>query len=192
MQFLTDFIDNMGFVISKKSTDKLLSLIRYTELKKGETIAKVGEIPKDIYLLKEGVVRSFYTDEKGKDYIRHIFTSYRTTGALGALILDKPSRLSYDCLSDCELYAINFKDFKNLTKKDKELSCLYSSVLEIIFLILESKIHDLSVLNATERYLKLKKQIPDIENLIPQYHIASYLNITPVQLSRIRKEIYSK
>ncbi len=191
MKFLTDFIDSIGG-IPKKSTDKLLSLIRFKELKKGDTIAKIGEIPNDVYVLKSGVVRSFYTDEKGKEYIRHIFTPFRATGALGALILDKPSRLSYDCLSNCELYAINFKEFKELTKKDKELSNLYSSILEIIFLTLESKIYDLSVLNATERYLKLKKQIPDIENLIPQYHIASYLNITPVQLSRIRKEIYSK
>lgn len=191
MKFLTDFIDSVGG-IPKKSTDKLFSLIRIIELKKGDSIAKIGETPKDIYILKEGIVRSFYTDEKGKEYIRHIFTSFRATGALGALILDKPSRLSYDCLSNCELYAINFKKFKELTQKDKEISNLYCSVLEIIFLTLESKIYNLSVLNATERYLKLKNQIPDIENLIPQYHIASYLNITPVQLSRIRKEIYSK
>ncbi len=54
------------------------------------------------------------------------------------------------------------------------------------------RISELSSLNATERYVKLKKEIPDIDNLIQQYHIASYLNITPVQLSRIRKELYSK
>jgi hypothetical protein len=48
------------------------------------------------------------------------------------------------------------------------------------------------VLNGTERYLKLKKQISGIENLIPQYHIASFLNITPVQLSRIRKDLLKK
>jgi hypothetical protein len=53
-------------------------------------------------------------------------------------------------------------------------------------------VYDLSVLNSTERYIKLKKEIPDIENLIPQYHIASYLNITPTQLSRIRREYYSR
>jgi len=38
--------------------------------------------------------------------------------------------------------------------------------------------------------LKFKKDNPGIENLIPLYHIASYLNITPVQLSRIRKDLY--
>ena len=178
--------------IPKKSSDKLFSLVRVKKLKKGDRVVNLGEIPNEFYILKSGVIRSFYTDEKGKEYIRHLFTPFRATGALGALILDKPSRLSYDCLLDCEVYVINFKEFKSLIDKDQSICRLYASALEVIFLTLESKIYDLSVLNATERYLKLKKQNPDIENLIPQYHIASYLNITPVQLSRIRKEIYSK
>ena len=55
---------------------------------------------------------------------------------------------------------------------------------------MEKRIFDLSSLDAKQRYLKLRKFIPEIDALIPQYHIASYLNITPVQLSRIRKDIY--
>ena len=191
MTFLVDFINSIEEVPTE-SIEKLLPLISYKELKKGDSIAKLGEMPSDVYVLKSGIIRSFFTDEKGKEYIKHLFTPIKATGALGALILNKPSRLSYDCLSDCQLYAINFKTFKRLTNEDKAISNLYSTILEYTFLTLEARIYDLSVLNATERYLKLKKQIPDIENLIPQYHIASYLNITPVQLSRIRKEIFSK
>ncbi|MGB6268061.1 MAG: hypothetical protein WBF67_03545 [Olleya sp.] len=41
-------------------------------------------------------------------------------------------------------------------------------------------------MNAKGRYLKLREKIPNIDNLIPQYQIAAYLSITPVQLSRIR------
>ncbi len=48
-----------------------------------------------------------------------------------------------------------------------------------------------SHLNATERYLCLKKEIPNIENLIQLNQIANCLNITPIQFSRIRKKIYS-
>ena len=57
---------------------------------------------------------------------------------------------------------------------------------------MEKRIYELTVLNATQRYLKLQKEIPNIDRLIPQYHIASFLNVTPVQLSRIKKELYSK
>jgi len=191
MKFIINFINDIGGA-SDTSQKKLLALINYKELKKGDPIAHIGDIPNDIYILKKGVIRSFFIDDNGKEYIRHIFTPIRATGALGAMILNKPSRLSYDCLSDCEVFHLNFKKFKQLAQEDLDISNLYTSVLEFVFLTLESKIYNLTVLNATERYLKLKKQIPDIENLIPQYHIASYLNITPVQLSRIRKNIFSK
>lgn len=191
MTFLIDFISEFTD-LPKKSTDKLIELVSVKKLKKKDTIAAIGEVPKNFFILKSGVVRSFYKDEKGKEYIRNLFTPIKATGALAALVLDKPSRLTYDCLTDCEVYVLNFKAFKELTIQDKGIANLYARVLETIFIVLESKIYDLSVLNATERYIKLKKQSSNIENLIPQYHIASFLNITPVQLSRIRKEIYSK
>ena len=116
MKLLIDFINKIN-PIPRESRDKLFSLIRLKELKKGDSIAKLGETPNDFYILRSGVIRSFYTDEKGKEYIRHLFTSSKVTGALGALVLDKPSRLSYDCLLDCEVYAINFKEFKTKNKK---------------------------------------------------------------------------
>jgi hypothetical protein len=57
---------------------------------------------------------------------------------------------------------------------------------------MENRIHDLTSLDAKSLYLKLKTENPEIEKSIPLYHIASYLNVTPVQLSRIRRDLYKK
>ncbi|MFK8059608.1 MAG: Crp/Fnr family transcriptional regulator [Polaribacter sp.] len=191
MEIVKNTIEKFA-TLSKDSKKSLYSLGKPISLKKGDYIAEAGSIPENIYILKSGVARSYFTDKKGKEYTRNIFTSIRAVGPLGALILNKPSKFSYDCLSDCELIVVNFKQFKKLTTNNIEIGNFYAKVLEYVFLELESKVYDLSVLNATERYLKLKRNNPNIENLIPQYHIASFLNITPVQLSRIRKEIYTK
>ena len=109
-----------------------------------------------------------------------------------ALIKKKPSLYSFDCLTDCEILEGNYTDLLALTNSNLEFSILYSKILEEMYVRTDNKIHDLSILNATERFKKLKKEKPTIENLIKQYHIASYLNITPTQLSRIKKENYSK
>ena len=191
MQTLKYFSDKYPD-ISQKSLELLTKLATETSLKKNEPIVKLGDISKYFYLIKSGVVRSFYEDEKGKQYIRTIFTANKTTGCLSSLISEGNCKLTYECLTDCELYKFNFKEFKKLIKKNHEIAILYGKMLENVFLLLESKIYDLSVLDATERYLKLKNEIVNIEDLIPQYHIASYLNISPVQLSRIRKKMYSK
>ena len=68
----------------------------------------------------------------------------------------------------------------------------HHKMLQFYFIGLENKVIELGSLTATERYLNFKKRFTTIENLIPQYQIASILGITPIQLSRIRKEIYSK
>ncbi len=191
MFLLKDFTSRFkGF--PEESINSFLNLATEVNYNKNEIVTKTGDISKEFYIIKSGVIRSFYADEKGKEYTRTIFVAGKTTGSLGSLISGMPSKLTYNCLTDCILYRFTYKEFKTLAEKDNHILRLYSKILESIFILMESRIHELSVLNATERYLKLKKEIPDIETLIPQYHIASYLNISAVQLSRIRKEIYSK
>lgn len=191
MEFLQGFINNFH-VLPEESYQKFLQLTVLKKFSKDDILTKVGEIPKELYILKKGLVRSYYIDNKGKEHIRSLFRPFSSTGSLGGLISNKPSNLTYQCLTDCELYAINFEKLKTLTYNDKDVGYMYARALESIFLLFEDRIFDLSVLNATERYLKLKEEITDIDNLIPQYHIASYLNVSPVQLSRIRKELYHK
>ena len=86
----------------------------------------------------------------------------------------------------------SFSQFIKLTQEKHDVSILYSKFLEEAFINMQEKATILSTLDATERYLHLKESIPDIEKLIQLNHIASYLNITSIQLSRIRKKIYSK
>lgn len=188
MEFIKNFIFNIK-QLPDESMDSFLSIVKVEKCPKHYILSKINKVPEDFFILKTGIVRSFYTNNKNREFTRTIFTSNSTTGALNGLLSNTPSKLEYSCLTACEVYRINFKKFKELTQNDPHILEFYAKVLENIFLILEARIYELSVLNATERYLKLQKQIPGIENLIPQYQIASYLNITPVQLSRIRKEI---
>jgi hypothetical protein len=46
--------------------------------------------------------------------------------------------------------------------------------------------------NPEQRYLELLEKKPDLANRIPQYLLASYLGITQVSLSRIRKRIVAQ
>lgn len=79
-----------------------------------------------------------------------------------------------------------------LCETNSKLKALYTKVLEYLYIKYEKRLVESISLNATERYLELQKQIPDVNTLISQYHIASYLGITPVQLSRIRKKLDSQ
>lgn len=183
-RIVTDFAN-----IPKESVTQLVRISDEVTYRKGEYITRCKEVPNDFFIIKSGVVRSFYLNESGKEYTRSFFKKKQTVGALKSLMTKKPSNLYYECLTDCEMFRINYNEFMELTKKDIHLSNLYSRVLEYVYQSFSSKIYDLSVLSSTERYQKLRNNIPEIESLVSQYHIASYLNITPVQLSRIRKKM---
>jgi CRP-like cAMP-binding protein len=60
---------------------------------------------------------------------------------------------------------------------------------ELAYMNMDTYYHGLLTKNAKERYLHLKKTMSGLMKDTPQYHIASYLGITPVSLSRIKKEL---
>ena len=60
------------------------------------------------------------------------------------------------------------------------------SLAEDFFLQEEKREMSLVILDAQERYALFQEEFPGLEFDIPQYQVASYLGITPVQLSRIR------
>lgn len=191
MEYIRAFIQKFG-QLSQESEDAFLSILEEKHLRKGDIIAKKGEVPTQFYLLKSGIARSYFTDENNKEYTRTLFRPVASVAAFSALILGKPSRLTYDCLTDCEVYVGDFEEFKQLAKDRADIANMYARGLEGVFIRMEKRIYDLSVLDAKQRYIELKNKIPEIDNLILQYHIASYLNVTPVQMSRIRRDLYSK
>jgi len=192
MGAIYNFLNTFLPEVSSKTYQQFKEILKEKNYKKNDVIVQLGEIPEIFYLLKSGIVASIVLDDKGNEHIKTIYHPISTTGALSSLIQQQPSDTFYKCLTDCTLIEGNFNGFKKLVNKEHVFAILYIKVLEKIFLRTEKKMKNLAILNATERYLELKKDIPDIENLIPQYHIASYLNITPVQLSRIRKKLFSK
>lgn len=185
--FLNSFLD-----ISAETFKKLSEMSVFRRLDKGEVIGRTDEVPTKIYMLISGVMRAYLSSESGKEYNKNFFMPFSFVGAFTGLIKKQPSKLVYEALTNCKVYEVDFTTFMDLCKKDINISNLYNRVLEHVFIKYEERQLELISMDATERYLKLIKKIPEIENLIPQYQIASYLSITPVQLSRIRKKLKSK
>lgn len=177
-------------------SDQLISifenLVTYTELEPNEIFTKQGEYPTDFFIIKTGIIRSFLVNENGIENTRAFFTSGDVSGATASMMLNAQSDANYQALTNVTGYKGNFFDLLDLTKKQHEFSLFYIKTLEGAFLKAEDLLLNISSLSSTERYLALKQRIPNINNLITQKYIASYLNITPVQLSRIKKKLLSE
>ncbi|TDQ27757.1 Crp/Fnr family transcriptional regulator [Tenacibaculum caenipelagi] len=186
MEFFRNFSLNF-YPLSEDSLEKISELLTLKTFPKNYELVSLGQNPTNVYILKSGIIRAYNIDEKGKERTKTIYTPIMTSGNLGALIKNEPSTLIYECLTDCEVLECDYQSFYNLSLQHHEISIFHYKILEAIYIREESKILELQILDATQRYKNLQEKFPGIDNLINQYHIASYLNITPVQLSRIRK-----
>lgn len=180
--------------VYKVPEETLISIQKNLELKrfsKKELFIKEGEYQKKFFFLTSGIARAYIVDENGKEFTRSLFTPPTAMASIKALKTEAESKVNFDCLTDCEMYVGDYDEFIKLTQTNIKISNLYSKMLEKAYLKIEERVYELT-LNAQEKYLNLKKRIPEIENLIPQYQIATYLNITNVQLSRIRKKMLGR
>jgi CRP-like cAMP-binding protein len=183
----TDFLKSFNGV-SEEILEELRKISNFKKIKSGKQLVKLNKVPSKVYMLLSGVVRCYLITESGKEFNKNFYLPIGFVGPLTALIKNKPSLFVFEALSDCEVYEINYNKLIDLCKINKSVNMLYSKVLEAVYVIYERRLIELISLDATGRYLALRKRIPEVDELIPQYHIASYLGITPVQLSRIRKK----
>ena len=180
---------NYQIDISTEAMDMFFNIIEYKKLSKSQTVIKYKEKSSKFYMLLDGITGSFVQSYDKKSYIRTLYTKGMAFGALSSLIQENITNASYVCLTDCEVFEADFNDFKKIIELNNEFQLIYNRVLEDTYIRTEKKFDDICMLNAKERFLNLNKEIPNISNLLPQYQIANYLNITPVQLSRIRKQL---
>ena len=176
--------------LSKATYDKLYAIAELKEFKAGTKLVDLGDVSKKLYLINKGVLRSYLIMENGKELTKSLFTTVEFFASFTSMLTKKPSEFIYETLTDCHIYEINYKAFMNLCKTNTEVLRFYARYLEFLFMAGESMFIEISTMNAKERYLKLKERIPNIDQLTPQYQIASFLNVTPVQLSRIRSKLY--
>lgn len=175
--------------VSEETYLEFQKIANFKTVEAGTQIVKMNEIPTKVYLLVSGSVRCYLSTESGKEFNKTFCLPISLIASLTALLNKSPSVFTFQALTDCELYEVEFSKIMDLCNKYPFVNSLYAKVLEQVYVKYEKRLVELISLDAKDRYLELRKQIPNVDKLIPQYHIASYLGITAVQLSRIRKKI---
>ncbi|WP_435262208.1 Crp/Fnr family transcriptional regulator [Tenacibaculum sp. nBUS_03] len=191
MKTIEQFLSEYNSSLSATSKNKLENILSVKHYKKSDIIAGRNQKESKFFILQKGVICSFLVDQKGKRYIRTLFTPISVIAPHKSLINPPNLNVDYHCLSDSIILETKLNLFLTLTEQNHDISILFSKILMQEYLKLINRVTQLTTLNATDRYLLLKKSIHDIEKKIPLHQIASYLNITAVQLSRIRKKLYS-
>lgn len=166
--------------------DLFISLFTEKQLVKHDYFAHEGEYASKIAFISIGIVRAFYRNNEGNEYNKTFFSKKELLGAYSSLITKQKNQINLQCLTDCTFFIADYAEIQKLYNANPKIERLARILAEQIFVSKEKREIELVMLDATERYRIFQSEHPGLENLIPQYHIASYLGITPTQLSRIR------
>ncbi|MBB6460262.1 Crp/Fnr family transcriptional regulator [Flammeovirga kamogawensis] len=188
--FLKKILDKYSSV-STESIQKLLNVSEVVSFDKEIEILRVGEVSKYNYFLIKGAVISCYLNKEGKLYHKNIFLENSNVGSKVSALTQSPSNFSLETIEPSTLLKIHYKEYKEIIDQNLDLKNFYLSYLETHWVIDKEKREiDIVLKDASDRYLEYIDQNPGIEKRIPLRYIASFLGITPTQLSRIRKKVH--
>jgi CRP-like cAMP-binding protein len=157
--------------------------------KKDFFIEKGKKAPFKGYIQK-GCTRTFFTDENIKENI--IFFSFEGDwiGDIESYHLNSPSRVSIQCIEDCELLVWSKDSFERLIERISTLKNWYDYTAVRMYSNMFEKLIESKIRNVEEKYLYLLNKYPEHLQRVPAQYIADYLEIEPQSYSRLKRRIF--
>lgn len=165
--------------------DILESILVSQKYAKGEMILKEGEICRQFLYIDKGLVRQFYF-KHGKEVTEHLGQEHTIVMCIESLFKEEPTRLQVEALEATTVYALPKADLERVAMHNVNIQILYRKILEESLIISQIHADLVRFETAQDRYKKLCKLCPQVVLRAPLVYIASYLQMTPETLSRVR------
>lgn len=165
--------------------DILESILVSQKYAKGEMILKEGEICRQFLYIDKGLVRQFYF-KHGKEVTEHLGQEHTIVMCIESLFKEEPTRLQVEALEPTIVYALPKADLERVAMHNVNIQILYRKILEESLIISQIHADLVRFETAQDRYKKLCKLCPQVVLRAPLVYIASYLQMTPETLSRVR------
>jgi len=174
--------------IPKEIWDSLKSIFSLIELKTGEVYIEKGKIHDSWTFIASGALH-LHTSVQKKESTFNLFAENRFFADTVSLFENKPSQYTLSAILDSTIIVVKNSDYENLCKESKLLNRFGRKQYEIFLMQAMERMQSAMFDTTEEKYTKLLKRMPTVVNKIPDKYIASYLNVTPQSLSRIKRNI---
>jgi CRP-like cAMP-binding protein len=175
--------------VSEGSLDMVSDLILVEVYEKGDVIIDRGKRNNKEYFVYEGVCRSFLLSPEAKEVTISYFLEGSVLSPNRTRTANQISHLNFQALTKLTLASLNADKFEQLMINYIDIREFGNMILQNELLAKVEKEIGLASLNAKERLILFREKYHFLENLISHVDIASYLGITNISLSRLRKEL---
>lgn len=168
------------------------SLFTPKNLKKKEFLLRSGETCRTESFIISGCLRTYSIDENGFEHTLTFAIEDWWTGDLLSFLTETPSFYNIIALENTEILQITKIDLDKLYLEVPKLERYFRLLIQNAYVSQQQRINQNLSQTAEQRYLEFIGKHSTFLQRISQKHIASYLGITPVFLSMLRKKLIQK
>lgn len=154
---------------------------------RGEEFVRIGEVCRYVGFVKQGTLKYVSYSDDGTEHVVGLEFA-------GEFVVDFPfsfyglkSRVSIVAVTPCEILCVSVRHLSERMKSDSTLREVMMRSTEAVFSTVYDRYLALYCQTPQQRYDDLVSRHPDLFSMFSLKDIASFLNITPTHLSRLRK-----
>lgn len=175
--------------ISDDELSQLLNNCAVKTFQRNEILSEPGKEPNELFFINSGLLRVIVNDKTGVDHTVYFAMENQFVADYSAFILKQPSLYTLQAVEQTEVVLIPRSAIEWGYKHLKEGDKLGRLIAEFYFIYHDNYIKNQYSRTPKERYESISEVFPNIHNRVPQHMIASYLGITSVHLSRLKKQL---
>ncbi len=158
------------------------------ELKKGRDLLKEGDVCNHMFYVLKGLVLQHYR-KNDISVVEHISSEHGIVVCIESYFKKEPSRIVITALEPSVLFGIPREALRRLATHSFDFCDMIFKIYSQSLIISQRKADVLRFESAKERYLRTLKETPEIIRRAPLYYVASFLQMTPETLSRVRTQV---
>ena len=179
-------------ILAESDIKLIISAYEFRVLKKKEFLFHQGEVCRYEAFVIKGACKLYYSDLKGADHILYFAFKDWWVGDVASFSTQEPAAMSAQALEETYILTVNAQRKEALFAQVPQLERMFRVITQRTLSVLQKRFFLTMSGGARERYSQLIERYPTIEQLVPQYQIASYLGILPESLSRLKKQLYEQ
>ncbi|NIB38205.1 Crp/Fnr family transcriptional regulator [Pseudomaricurvus alkylphenolicus] len=168
--------------------DRLRPYLSVKVVDEKHCLQAIGKKSSKLYFLVDGMVRFYYITPEGKEYNKGFYGKNNTIFCLSSFILDEPSGFGIETLEPSVIVEASLAKVRAHIFHCPAWQRLHLYCCEKMLVHHERRETELLTMSAQQRFQRFVRNFPGYLDRIPQYHIASYLGITPVALSKFKHQ----
>ena len=185
---LNEVLAHFGMT-EESERDKVKSFCSRQSFAKDAMLYRCGEIADSVFFICSGLVRFYYITEDGKQHNKSFSRENQFAGAMQYSVRPQPSRFYIQALEPTQTLAISLQGLNTLYLQSLPWANVGRFYMEALAVRKTDREASFLLDSAEQRYKDFLTQEPELVERLPLYHIASFLGITDVALSRIRRRI---